>query len=154
MSIGKYCNRDVVIAAPDVSILTAARLMRDYHVGDLVLAERIDPERFRPVGIVTDRDIVLEIVANDEVDLERIRVGDIQMRDLVSAWESEDVFEVIDRMRHFNVRRLPIVDGEGALVGIVSADDLLGVLANYLEALSLLVGYQNLCEDSECDQGL
>lgn len=149
MAIGKYCNRDVVIAAPTTSILSAARLMSEYHVGDLVVAEPVGEERYRPTGIITDRDIVLEIVANNETALESIRVGDIQVRDLITALESEDIFEVIDKMHRCNIRRMPVIDGEGLLVGIVCADDLLAVLANRLHDLSLLLGYQSLREESE-----
>ncbi|MCK2119973.1 CBS domain-containing protein [Pseudomonas aeruginosa] len=149
MAIGEYCNRDVVIAAPTESIVTAARLMSKYHVGDLVLVEQLEQELYRPVGIVTDRDIVLEIVANNETEPESIQVGDIQLRDLITARESEDVFDVIGKMLQFSIRRMPIVDDRGLLVGVISADDLLGVLADNLRGLSQLVGYQNLREENE-----
>ncbi|AMO76774.1 CBS domain-containing protein [Pseudomonas citronellolis] len=149
MAIGEYCNRDVVIAAPTVSILTAARLMSEYHVGDLVLAEQVERERYRPVGIITDRDIVLEVVANNEPEPGSIQAGDIQLRNLITAKESDDVFDVITRMRQAGVRRMPVVDEQGLLVGIVSADDLLGVLADNLRDLSRLVGFQNLREEGE-----
>ncbi|WAG81181.1 CBS domain-containing protein [Metapseudomonas furukawaii] len=144
MAIGKYCTREVITAKPTESILAAARLMSQRHVGDLVLAEPVGDERYRPVGVVTDRDIVLEIVANNETALEHVRVGDIQVRDLITARESDDVFDVIDRMRHFGVRRLPIVDDQGLLVGVISADDLLSVLVDSLRDLAQLVGYQCL----------
>lgn len=83
------------------------------------------------------------------IDPRIMPVGDIQLRDLITAKESEDVFDVIDKMRRFGIRRLPIVDDQGWLAGIVCADDLLVVLANYLRDLLLLVGYQNLREESE-----
>lgn len=146
MAIGKFCTREVITAKPTESILAAARLMSQRHVGDLVLAEPVGDERYRPVGMVTDRDIVLEIVANNETALEHVRVGDIQVRDLITARESDDVFDVIDRMRHFGVRRLPIVDDQGLLVGVISADDLLSVLVDSLRDLAQLVGYQCLRE--------
>lgn len=146
MAIGKYCTREVITAKPTESILAAARLMSQRHVGDLVLAEPVGDERYRPVGMVTDRDIVLEIVANNETALEHVRVGDIQVRDLITARESDEVFDVIDRMRHFGVRRLPIVDDQGLLVGVISADDLLSVLVDSLRDLAQLVGYQCLRE--------
>ena len=146
MAIGKFCTREVITAKPTESILAAARLMSQRHVGDLVLAEPVGDERYRPVGMVTDRDIVLEIVANNETALEHVRVGDIQVRDLITARESDDVFDVIDRMRHFGVRRLPIVDDQGLLGGVISADDLLSVLVDSLRDLAQLVGYQCLRE--------
>ena len=113
MAIGEYCNRDVVIAAPTVSILTAARLMSEYHVGDLVLAEQVERERYRPVGIITDRDIVLEVVANNEPEPGSIQAGDIQLRNLVTAQEGDDVFDVITRMRQAGIRRMPVVRRAG-----------------------------------------
>lgn len=149
MAIGKYCKREVVVAAPGVSVEHAAQLMSEYHVGGLVIADQVGGGRFRPEGIVTDRDIVMELAANSEADFERVSVGDIQMRTLITARECDDVFEVVDKMRRFDIRRMPIVDDHGLLVGIVSADDLMVVLTNYLRDLSLLLGYQNLREESE-----
>ncbi|QEY63120.1 CBS domain-containing protein [Metapseudomonas lalkuanensis] len=147
MSIGKYCKRNVVVVAPTESILAAARLMSQHHVGDLVLAEQVGENRYRPLGIVTDRDIVLEIVTNNETALERTSVGAMKVQDLVTAGEKEDVFDVIGRMRHFSIRRMPIVDDQGLLVGIISVDDLLRVLAENLRDLSQLVGFQSLREN-------
>ncbi|MCY1360483.1 CBS domain protein [compost metagenome] len=135
------------VTMPTDSILAAVRLMGQYHVCDLVLAEQVEHGRYRPVGIVTDRDIVLAMVANNETAPERIQVGAIQLRNLVTARESEAVFEVIGKMRHSSIRRMPVVDDQGLLVGIVSADDLLGILAENLRVLAQVVGYQNLREE-------
>lgn len=68
MSIGKYCNRDVVTALPSISIFAAARMMSRYHVGDLVLAEPVDRDRCRPIGLITDRDLALRIIACNPPD--------------------------------------------------------------------------------------
>lgn len=152
MAISEYCNCDVVIAPPNVSILTAARLMSEYHVGDLVLAEQVERECYRPIGIITDRDIVLGVVASGDIQPEHIQAANIQSRDLVTAKESDDVFDVITKMRRFGIRRMPIVDDRGLLVGIVAADDLLGVLAETLRDLSQLVGYQSLREEGELEE--
>jgi pentatricopeptide repeat protein len=149
MSIGKYCNHGVVVAVPNISILSAVQLMSHHYVGGLVLAEQVDSKRYRLEGIVTDRDIVLEIVADNEREPERIRVGDTQLRGLLRAKESEDAFDVIGKMRRFDIRRLPGGDDRGWLAGMVSADDLLVVQANYQRDLSLLLGYQNLREENE-----
>lgn len=148
MSIGEYCCREIVAISPTDSVAQAARLMRDYHVGDLVLVERTDSEDVIPVGIITDRDIVLDLIANDEGDLSRIAVGDFQRRELVTVGEQEDVFAVIAKMRRAGVRRLPVVDERGVLVGIVAADDLVGVLAEGLQQLAELTAYQGSQESS------
>lgn len=148
MAIGEYCCREIVAISPTDSVAQAARLMRDYHVGDLVLVERTDSEDVIPVGIITDRDIVLDLIANDEGDLSRIAVGDFQRRELVTVDEQEDVFVVIAKMRRAGVRRLPVVDERGVLVGIVAADDLVGVLAEGLQQLAELTAYQGSQESS------
>ncbi len=148
MSIGEYCSREIVAISPTDSLAAAARLMRDYHVGDLVLVERSATDDIVPVGIVTDRDLVLDLLANDESDLERIAVGDLQRRELVTVGEQEDVFAVIAKMRHGGVRRLPVVDQRGVLVGIIAADDLVGVLADGLQDLARLTTYQGRLEAS------
>jgi CBS domain-containing protein len=146
MAIGEYCCREIVAASPTDAVAAAARMMRDYHVGDLVLVEPTDEGDFMPVGIITDRDIVLDLVANDESDLSRVAVGDFQRRELITVREQEDVFEVIAKMRLGGVRRLPVVDERGVLVGIIAADDLLGVLADGLRDLARLVAYQRPLE--------
>lgn len=148
MSIGEYCCREIVAISPTDSVAQAARLMRDYHVGDLVLVERTDSEDIIPVGIITDRDIVLDLIANDEGDLSRIAVGDFQRRELVTVSEQEDVLAVIAKMRRAGVRRLPVVDERGVLVGIIAADDLVGVLAEGLQQLAELTAYQGSQESS------
>jgi CBS domain-containing protein len=99
-----------------------------------------------PVGIITDRDIVLDLVANDESDLSRVAVGDFQRRELITVREQEDVFDVIAKMRLGGVRRLPVVDERGVLVGIIAADDLLGVLSDGLRDLARLATCQGWLE--------
>lgn len=137
MSVGEICNRDVVIAEKSLSVAEAARLMRSYHVGDLVVVEEKGGRR-HPVGIVTDRDIVLEVVAAD-INPDAPTVGEIMGPQLVVVRESEGVFESIRYMRAKGVRRIPVVDAEGSLLGIVTLDDLLGLLAEELMELAKLV---------------
>ena len=62
MSVGKLCNRDVVCAKREASVAGGAQLMRRYHVGDIVVVDRSD-DRVIPVGVLTDQDIVVEVVA-------------------------------------------------------------------------------------------
>ncbi|MEX6501437.1 CBS domain-containing protein [Pseudomonas zhanjiangensis] len=148
MAIGEYCCREIVAITPSESVLVAARLMREHHVGDLVLVEPTDNQGFLPVGIITDRDIVLDLIANTEGDLSRIAVGDLQRRELLTVHEQEDVFAVIAKMRQAGVRRLPVVDDRGLLAGIIAADDLVGVLAEGLQDLARLTTYQGQQESS------
>lgn len=140
MPVGEICNRDVVILKRDDTILEAARLMRQHHVGDVLVVEERGDVRI-PVGIVTDRDLVVEIMAPD-LDQKVITVGDIMMRELVTVKEGVGVFEAIQYMRSKTVRRLPIVDENGGLVGILTLDDLLELLSEELLAIAKLVKYQ------------
>ncbi|MEO7560068.1 MAG: CBS domain-containing protein [Nitrosospira sp.] len=140
MPVAEICNRDVVILKRDDTILEAARFMRQHHVGDVLVVEERGGVRI-PVGIVTDRDLVVEIMA-PELDQKVITVGDIMIRELVTVKESVGVFEAIQYMRGKTVRRLPIVDENGGLVGILTLDDLLELLSEELLAIAKLVKYQ------------
>lgn len=147
MSIGKYCNRDVVTALPSISIFAAARMMSRYHVGDLVLAEPVDRDRYRPIGLITDRDLALRIIACNPPDQEDLQAIDVLPRPLITANQNEDLFDVILNMRRANIRRIPVVDDFGLLVGIVTADDLVGLLADHLHELTLLIRQQSRREE-------
>lgn len=134
MPIGEFCNREVVFATRKTTISAAAQLMRKSHVGDLVVVDVVDGRRV-PVGIVTDRDIVIEIIAKS-LDFNDFTVGDIMSLQLVSVQESEGVFETIKLMRNKGVRRIPVVDRDGGLEGIISADDILDLLAEEMSELA------------------
>lgn len=138
MAIGEICNREVVIVEREAPVIEAARLMRQYHVGDLVVVDAPSGLR-RPVGIVTDRDIVIEVVAM-QVAPETLRVGDIMSAELATVRETEGVFETIRYMRDKGIRRLPVVDRDGWLQGIVTLDDLLILLAEEMGELARLIG--------------
>lgn len=137
MKTGDVCNREVVFIQRDASVFEAASLMREHHVGDLVVVEERNGRR-APVGILTDRDIVLEVIA-EGVDIGGVVVGDIMSFELVTAGEDDDLFDTLKRMRLKGVRRLPVVDRGGALVGIVTVDDLLDLLAEQVSDLARII---------------
>ena len=137
MPIGEISNREVVIVQRDTTVAEAARLMREHHVGALVVVRQVSGKR-KPVGLVTDRDLVVEVLAT-QLDAEAITVGDIMLPELVAIPENSGVFETIQFMRAKAVRRLPVVYGQGVLIGIVALDDLLSLLAEELSELSVLV---------------
>ena len=140
MEVGKLCTVDIVCCARDESVQGAALLMRKHHVGDIVVVDDTDGERL-PSGIVTDRDIVVSVVALG-LDPAGLQVGDIMTDDLLTADEHDDVSVTIERMRLRGIRRVPVVGEGGRLVGIVSADDLLGFLAEEMEDLARISPYQ------------
>lgn len=143
MAVGELCNREVVIAERNLGVTEATRLMRRHHVGDLVV---VDGDR-KPVGIVTDRDIVVEVVAAG-VNPEALSLVDIMGPSLATVREGEGVFEALRYMRDKGVRRMPVVDAAGALVGILTLDDLLGLLAEELGELAKLVSHEREREAS------
>jgi CBS domain-containing protein len=137
MTIGEICNREVVYVNRDVTVNAACKLMRHYHVGSLVVVDEVEGRRV-PVGILTDRDVVVEIDAMD-LDPKVITAGDIMSSELVTVPDSNGVLETIEIMRFKGVRRVPVVDAEGRLTGIVTVDDLLEVLAEELTDIARIV---------------
>jgi CBS domain-containing protein len=127
MTVGEVCKRSVVVVAKNETIVDAANHMRASHVGDLVVVEDRQGRRV-PVGIITDRDIVVGAVAPNTGHLEHLLVGDIMSPEVVSARETEPLEAALKKMEEHGIRRLPVVDGDGAVVGIVTLDDVLQVL--------------------------
>jgi len=146
MTIGKVCNREVVFIHAQASVPEAARLMREHHVGDLVVIKEKTGKRV-PVGIVTDRDIVLEVIA-EGVDMDDVSVGDIMSDKLVTARESDGLLETIKLMRAKGIRRLPVVNDDNELVGILSVDDLIDLFSEQIVDLARLIAREQGREKS------
>lgn len=111
--------------------------MRQYHVGNLIVAEEKDGKRF-PVGIVTDRDLVIEVIAQSVMP-DNVTVADIMSVTLVTAHEDDDLMDTIKRMRAKGVRRIPVLGADNALAGILSVDDVIDLLAEELTDLAHLI---------------
>jgi CBS domain-containing protein len=135
MTVGEICTRAVVTANPDEYIVDAAKRMRDRHVGDLLVAD----DQNRPLGIVTDRDIVVSALAQSPEKIDSLLVADVMTRDLVTARSDDSVDAALDSMRTHGVRRLPVVSAEGRIEGLVAFDDILEVMSEELSALAGLV---------------
>lgn len=140
MPVSEICNREVVIVQPNDTALEAGKLMRQHHVGDVLVVEDRGGIRV-PVGVVTDRDLVVEIMAPG-LDPAVITAGDIMSPELVTVKENTGVYEAIQYMRAKGVRRLPVVDDRGSLIGILTLDDLLELLTEELHALAMLVKFE------------
>lgn len=140
MRIGEICTTSPIACSRDESIQGAALLMRTHHVGDVIVVDQPDGERI-PVGIVTDRDIVVSVIALG-LDPASLLVGDIMSDDLLSCSENDDVYETIERMRQRGIRRMPVLNAHGSLSGIVSVDDLLGFLAEEMGELARIAPHQ------------
>ena len=138
MSVGDICKRNVVVAPKTELIVDAARRMRTSHVGDLVVIENRNGRHF-PVGIVTDRDIVISVVAGDPDHINYLLVSDVMSDDLITALEHDSIEVALKKMEEYGVRRLPIVDADGELIGILTLDDVLQYLTGQQSELVALV---------------
>jgi CBS domain-containing protein len=138
LTAGDVCTRSVSVAFRGVRLAEAAQTMRDQHVGCLVIVEEGDPGRY-VVGILTDRDIVVSILAKDQ-DARFRPVSEAMTTDVVTVREEDSVLDVLDVMRRKGVRRVPVTGPQAVLVGIVTLDDLLGIVSQEMQALAGAIG--------------
>jgi len=127
MQLNSFCMLDVECCSPRTTALEAAHIMRRKHTGDLVVVDD-DETKPTPLGVITDRDLVVEVLAKG-LDPEVTTVGSVIRTPVVVADGSEDSSQVLERMREHGVRRIPVVGAGGKLIGIVTADDMLKRLA-------------------------
>jgi signal-transduction protein with cAMP-binding, CBS, and nucleotidyltransferase domain len=136
MRIGDICTRKVVYCERDTRVPQVAQLMRNHNAGDVIV---VDPARgegkVRPVGVVTDRDLVLEVLAQG-VAPDALTAGELMHEGVSTAGENESVYDAVWQMRSRNVRRLPVVDDEGYLVGLLSFDDVIGFLSQEMAQIA------------------
>lgn len=148
MNTGQLCNRNPITVRKSDELIKAAQLMREKHIGYLVVVEPdVADQSFRPVGVLTDRDIVVSVVAR-ETDPRALRVGDVMTQQPVTVDVTEPVDKALREMRRIGVRRLPVVGRRGELIGILSLDDVLQVLAGELENVAGSVRNERLIEGS------
>jgi len=140
LNVGDICSRDVRVAYRDQALAEAARLMRDQRVGALIIIEHQDPKR-RPIGILTDRDIVRGQLVR-AADLFCLTVGDVMTPNPLILEADLGLSEALEDLNEKAVRRAPVVDRSGILIGIVTLDDLLPALARQLGELAGLMGSQ------------
>ena len=145
MNISEVCTRVVVTAPSDLSVADAAVLMRTHHVGNVIIVKEAAGTVI-PLGIVTDRDIVVEVVAG-KVDPSAVTVGEIMRQMLVTVRETAGAYEALERMRYEGIRRMPVVDENGALIGIVPLDDLLEIVAEEMDKMAKLISREQLREE-------
>jgi len=147
MTAGEYCNREIIITEQDTSVTEAAILMRKNHVGDLVVVEKRG-EKTLPTGVITDRDIVVEVIAQ-KTDPDSLIVKDIMSTDLITVEEKASLLDTVELMQKRGVRRIIVVDNEGNLQGLLSADDVIELIAEAMNNLTKLVRREITREEKE-----
>ena len=133
MNVGEICERDTVTIRPQEDLLAAAQLMREKHVGFLIVVEPAVAEgAWHPVGVLTDRDVVITVVAR-EANPRSLRVEDVMTRKPAQIQADESLDAALREMRRVGVRRLPVFGERGALYGVISLDDVLARIAEQLQ---------------------
>ena len=140
MAIDECCNTKVVCCGADTPIPEVAALMRKHHVGDVIVVEEKQGLRI-PVGIVTDRDIVIETTALS-VDATVFTAGDLMSAPVATAAKDAGFVDVLRLMRYHKVRRMPVVTSVGDLFGVVTADDIIRLLGTELSLIADAIGEQ------------
>jgi CBS domain-containing protein len=136
MFVSELSRRNVITVRKTDPVIAAARLMRQHHVGYLVVVEPdFTGATQRPVGVLTDRDIVVGVVAQD-ANLDALTVGDVMTPDPVVVLQTDPVAVALQEMRRIGVRRVPVVGSVGELCGVLSLDDVLDLLAGELKNLA------------------
>jgi CBS domain-containing protein len=124
MSVQRICQHDVDVAEPGEAVLAIAERMRQRTVGCLVIVN----EFREPIGIVTDRDLVIRVLAEGK-DPYTTRIEEAMTYNLKTVPDDGSVEQALRLMRGGEFRRLPVVDRAGKLVGIVTLDDILMLLS-------------------------
>lgn len=132
MTVGDLAREDVVTVTPDTTAVDIAATLADENVGSVIVVEGSDP-----VGIVTDRDLAVSVIA-EGADASTLTASDVMTGDLFTVEPTEGVFDVLAEMCDASVRRVPVVGADG-LVGIVTLDDFLVLLATELGNLAGVV---------------
>lgn len=138
MTAGQVCTRRVVIADPDETIREVARRMRAMHVGAVVIAD----SQSRPVGMLTDRDIVVGAVAEAPEKVATLVAGDVMSRNVITVRANEDLDVALRKMQKHGIRRLPVLGTDGRLEGVLTLDDILEVMSTELTGLINLVALE------------
>jgi len=134
MHIGRISTQPVETCTGDCSALVLAERMRHAHVGDIVVVEYRDGEAV-PVGLVTDRDLVVGVMASGE-DPDQFTAGQIMSRGLIVVSETDEIGVALEEMRRSGIRRVPVVDDDGRLAGIITLDDVVDYLASLLGSVA------------------
>lgn len=133
MHVGRISTQPVESCTVGCTAFELAERMRHSHVGDVIVIEYRDGDAV-PIGLVTDRDLVVQVMARGD-DPRQVTAGQIMSRGLVVASETDEISVALEEMRRSGIRRLPVVDDAGRLTGIVTLDDIVDYLASLLGAV-------------------
>lgn len=142
MRVSDVCSRSVALIGLNASAREAAWKMNESQAGILIVVARNEAT---PIGILTDRDLVLKVLAKG-ASAEAVCVGNVMTRDVGTCRSGDDLFEAAQTMRRYGVRRLPVLDENGQVIGLVTADDVYGVLVAHMKELGQASAREKLHE--------
>jgi len=140
MKVKEICTLNTQVIYKNETAQAATQAMQEAKVGSLVVVDML-PNGDLPIGIITDRDIALKVAIHD-VRPSMLQVGDFVTKDLLIVNGKEDIYDVLGKMRQKKVRRAPVVDKEGFLIGIISIDDILEFLVGELKEMTGIMKYE------------
>jgi CBS domain-containing protein len=133
MTVYDCCQPDVIVVTPELPVVDIARLMEETNLGCVIVSEGE-----KPVGIITDRDLVLRVMAARRDPTETLAM-EIMSRDLIVLKNNMGLYEAMDHMRDKGVRRMPVVDDEGKLQGIITVDDIIRLLVEEMNCIACII---------------
>lgn len=148
MSLREICRTDVITLKKNSTLQEAARLMEENHVGCIVITQ--DNGKNRVAGIITDRDLALTL--GSAQNPQQMKISEMMKNYPITAQKDDGIFEVTQLMQEHGVKRIPVTNEDGSLFGIVSADDLLGLIGEEIRNLAQLTGVQIQKEKGELDR--
>lgn len=142
MRAGELCTRVVATGEVHESVVAAAQRMMELRVGDLIVVASGTDRLPRPIGIVTDRDLVVRVLADPDRVPAETTIGDVMREELVTAYDHEDVERVVEKMRWHGIRRIPIIDERGGLQGVLALDDVIAWMRDQMQAATKVLERQ------------
>ncbi|PKG99582.1 CBS domain-containing protein [Paraglaciecola sp. MB-3u-78] len=140
MNVGEICSKNVVYVLKQDSVLDIARVMREQQVGLVVVVDNISGE-LMPKGIISDHDLVLEVLAAN-IAPSVLKAEDILTCELFCVTETHNVKKALKYLRYYGVRSAPVVNVKGVLVGLFSIEDALAILSEEFSELMKLMSYE------------
>ena len=133
MSLGNLCRREVVVVNQGTPIKEAVKFMEEKNIGSVIVVGG-----GKPVGIATDRDILLRVV-NKGLDPEKSSVDEVMTKEIVTLKEGMGLFEALEQVKGKGIRRFPIVDARGNLKGIMTLDDIIYLLGKEMADVASII---------------
>jgi len=141
MTIESIATREVVMISESVALNKAAELMKDHNIGAIIVIKDKNTSK-TPCGIITDRDIMIKWLEKG-IDNQALTVGQVMSQDLLTIKQNQSILDAISALSEKGVRRAPVINQAGEVIGIISIDDIFVLLAKEMDAISKIAQKQS-----------